>query len=209
MLKVNEIFYSLQGEGSRTGRPTTFIRLSGCNLKCPWCDTDHENYQEMMDEAILKMVLDESMKTRWACLTGGEPFTQEITHLVTMLIDADYRIQIETNGLLLAHSMSSDVLPYVDLLTVSPKLWVADKYGAWEGFPWLINLPKAAEVKLVLDENDPRECIEFFLQGDFPIYLQPESCKKESTERCVRLVKAFADERVRLGVQVHKIVGMR
>lgn len=56
-MKVNEIFYSLQGEGTNTGRPAVFVRLSGCNLKCPFCDTDFSTYEEKTDDEIVEEVM--------------------------------------------------------------------------------------------------------------------------------------------------------
>ena len=71
MRKINEIFYSLQGEGFHTGTPATFVRFSGCNLKCHFCDTQHEEGILMTDEDILQEVL--KHPTRMVILTGGEP----------------------------------------------------------------------------------------------------------------------------------------
>ena len=73
MRKINEIFYSLQGEGFHTGTPAVFIRFSGCNLKCSFCDTQHEEGVLMSDEEILDAVGEYPATT--VILTGGEPFT--------------------------------------------------------------------------------------------------------------------------------------
>jgi 7-carboxy-7-deazaguanine synthase len=71
MRKINEIFYSLQGEGFHTGTPAVFIRFSGCNLHCPFCDTQHENGVMMTDEEILAEVV--KYPAKMVILTGGEP----------------------------------------------------------------------------------------------------------------------------------------
>ena len=98
MLKVNEIFYSIQGEGKFTGTPMIFIRLSGCNLKCKFCDTKHQRFKRMTEERILYKVRDLNHNCRIVCITGGEPFKQDIFFLTEMLKDAGYYIHIETNG---------------------------------------------------------------------------------------------------------------
>ncbi|AKL96367.1 7-carboxy-7-deazaguanine synthase QueE [Clostridium aceticum] len=97
MLKVNEIFLSIQGEGISTGYPTVFLRLSGCNLRCLYCDTSYsyEDGEEMTMEEVLEKVTSYGYKR--VCLTGGEPLLQqEIKTLLTAL--KEYEINIETNG---------------------------------------------------------------------------------------------------------------
>lgn len=99
--KINEIFTSIQGEGIHTGLPTTFIRLSGCNLRCRWCDTkyalDPENGKDMSIDGILSSVQKDNGK--FICLTGGEPLLQsDISTLITTLIVGGYNVDIETNG---------------------------------------------------------------------------------------------------------------
>ncbi len=113
MLKVNEIFYSLQGEGRNAGLPAAFIRLSGCDRACSWCDTkDHVFGVDLEEERIVNAVLE--YPTRCAVLTGGEPTVQPIDTLFMMLKAAGFWIAIETNGDNLL------TLPF-DWITVSPK----------------------------------------------------------------------------------------
>ncbi|MDE5752171.1 MAG: 7-carboxy-7-deazaguanine synthase QueE, partial [Duncaniella sp.] len=92
--RVNEIFHSLQGEGFFTGTPAVFLRFSGCNLKCGFCDTDHSDAREMELPDILKEVT--SYPSRHIILTGGEPAMQIDTPLVDLLHDAGFYIQVET-----------------------------------------------------------------------------------------------------------------
>lgn len=110
--RVHEIFYSLQGEGARTGRPAAFVRFSGCNLRCPFCDTDADSYEELAAADILSRL--QSFPTSYVVLTGGEPALQVDSLLVAMLHEAGYTVAIETNGTV--------ALPdAIDWVTLSPK----------------------------------------------------------------------------------------
>lgn len=113
-MRVNEIFYSLQGEGHFTGTPAVFIRLSGCNLKCDFCDTQHQSYKDMTEEEIVNEV--SQYPARHVVITGGEPAMQLNARLTTLLHSNDYFIQMETNGSVrLADGVE------VDWITCSPK----------------------------------------------------------------------------------------
>ena len=95
-MKVNEIFYSLQGEGVFTGTAAIFVRLAGCNLHCDFCDTKHEDYTIFTEEEIVKAISDYPAKH--VVITGGEP-TLQLTHsLVDRLHEVGKFVQIETNG---------------------------------------------------------------------------------------------------------------
>ena len=80
MYRVNEIFYTLQGEGCHSGIPAVFVRFSGCNLRCPWCDTEFSDYTEMTAEEIVAEALSlydiPNERRRMVVLTGGEPSLQ-------------------------------------------------------------------------------------------------------------------------------------
>ena len=113
MKKINEIFYSLQGEGFHVGTPAVFVRFSGCNLKCEFCDTRHKEGVMMSDEEILEQVCQYPCKT--VILTGGEPGLWVDEDLVAALHKAGKYVCIETNG--------TCVLPEsIDWVTCSPKL---------------------------------------------------------------------------------------
>ena len=79
MRKINEIFYSLQGEGAHTGKAAVFVRFSGCNLRCSFCDTEHQSGVEMTDEAIAEEVA--CYPGEWIILTGGEPSLLSLIHI--------------------------------------------------------------------------------------------------------------------------------
>ena len=98
MYRVNEIFCSLQGEGFWTGTPMVFLRFSGCNLKCPFCDTDHGGFREMSDGEIVAEILQAGGSCRRVCVTGGEPSLQLDEVLVDALHGAGFKVHVETNG---------------------------------------------------------------------------------------------------------------
>lgn len=113
-MRVNEIFYSLQGEGHFTGTPAVFIRLSGCNLKCNFCDTQHQSYKDMAEDEIVNEV--SQYPARHVVITGGEPAMQLNARLTDLLHSEGFFIQMETNGSLpLAEGAE------VDWITCSPK----------------------------------------------------------------------------------------
>jgi 7-carboxy-7-deazaguanine synthase len=97
-LYINEIFYSLEGEGQRIGYPTIFIRLAGCNLECNWCDTNHQEYKEMGTSEIIEQI--EGYNCDNIKITGGEPLLQsnKLGFLLRILKDKGYYISLETNG---------------------------------------------------------------------------------------------------------------
>ncbi len=113
-MRVNEIFYSLQGEGHFTGTPAVFIRLSGCNLKCSFCDTQHQSYKIMTEEEIVSEV--SQYPARHVVITGGEPAMQLNAHLTNLLHAKGFYIQIETNG-----SVRLNDGVEIDWITCSPK----------------------------------------------------------------------------------------
>lgn len=115
-LKISEIFYSLQGEATRIGLPTVFIRLTGCPLRCTWCDTEHAftGGQTMLLESILAQVA--TYGAREVCVTGGEPLAQKrCLELLTGLCDAGYNVSLETSGALDIADVDHRVSRIVDL----------------------------------------------------------------------------------------------
>lgn len=99
MLRISEIFYSLQGETRTVGLPTVFIRLTGCPLRCRWCDTEHafKGGELLSIEAVLAQVA--QFSPRFVTVTGGEPLgQQECLQLLTALADQGYEVSLETSG---------------------------------------------------------------------------------------------------------------
>jgi 7-carboxy-7-deazaguanine synthase len=116
---INELFYSLQGEGSLAGVPSIFIRLTGCPLRCTWCDTkyawDASKGQEMTSEKVLEAIRD--YPTRYVVLTGGEPMAHEgVAGLADAIRQKGYHLTIETAGIHYIEDLQAD------LMSISPKL---------------------------------------------------------------------------------------
>jgi len=156
MYKINEIFYSLQGEGANTGTPAIFIRFSGCNLRCPFCDTEFDSFTEMSVEEIMGAI--SMYPSNFVVLTGGEPSLQADNSLIEALHNEDYIVAMETNG---THLLPENI----DWVTVSPK----------EGSK--IVLKEADEVKVVyIGQNVEKYADEIEAES---YYLQPCSVEKD------------------------------
>jgi 7-carboxy-7-deazaguanine synthase len=114
-MKINEIFTSIQGEGILIGIPTTFIRMTGCNLRCSWCDTKYayEEGEEMSCEEVVAKV--KGFSQNHACITGGEPLLQDgAISLIQRLVDEGYEVCLETNG-----SKSIEDIPCLGSMVIS------------------------------------------------------------------------------------------
>ena len=190
MYKVNEIFRSLQGEGFWTGTPMVFVRLSGCNLKCPFCDTDHSGFREMTAEEIVDAVRKVAGTCRRVCVTGGEPSLQLDRGLTEALHSAGFRIHVETNG--------TRLLPEgTDWVTLSPKSDVPGLKGDGS-----VVLEKADEVKIVYLGSDVERWAEFPAPWHF---LQPCSCS--NTAETIDYIQRHPHWR--LSLQTHKYLNIR
>lgn len=218
-LAVNSIFYTIQGEGPFAGTPAVFIRLAGCNLQCPACDTEYGLGKVMSVSEILDEVdkaTPESIRVRapLIVITGGEPFRQNIKKLVAALLDRAYQVQIETNGTL-----------FVDLewafahhnfnIVCSPK---GSKVNAqlW---------PHITALKYVLDADsqNPDDGLPILALGHGTaqvarwgpnwhgeVYIQPVDVQDENENK--RHLKAAVESSLKFGytlcLQVHKIIGV-
>jgi 7-carboxy-7-deazaguanine synthase len=149
-LRITEIFYSLQGETSRAGLPTVFIRLTGCPLRCTYCDTRYAftggepmSLAEIMDKVA-------SFAPRYVCVTGGEPLAQKnCLPLLTALCDAGYKVSLETGGAADISGVDARVVTVLDIKT--PASGEASR-NLWEN---LDRLDASDEIKFVLcDEVD-------------------------------------------------------
>lgn len=194
-MKVNEIFYSLQGEGYHSGTPAVFVRFSGCNLCCSFCDTRHEDGVEMTEEAIAEEVA--KYPARLVVVTGGEPALQLTATLVDKLHALGKYVAVETNGTI--------PLPAnVDWITLSPKNLFVGSHAA----PVITH---ANEVKVVFDGiHDPSSFMDNQL-ADF-WFLQP--CDTGDPVRNAEIVSDTVEyikrePRWRLSLQIHKILEIR
>jgi 7-carboxy-7-deazaguanine synthase len=203
ILRISEIFPSIQGEGLRQGEPTLFIRLSGCNLRCDFCDTKYawEEGTEMTAAQVLHAIhkLRSRFPAEWVCLTGGEPLVQDITELVKGLKGQRFQIQVETNGTVYRPLQ-------VDWYTLSPK---PDSYFFQPEFK-----KKAREVKIIVTKTLNIETVQK-LRSQFPentpLLLQPQSNRKWSMDRGMRLLRESlkaGSRNIRLSIQLHKAVGL-
>jgi 7-carboxy-7-deazaguanine synthase len=118
LLKINEIFYSIQGESSYVGYPTVFLRTSGCHLRCTYCDTTyayHEGSQITEDDLVEQI---KQLPTKYVCVTGGEPLLQkEILPLMTRLCDEGFHLSLETSGDIDCKDVDSRVKKIIDVKT--------------------------------------------------------------------------------------------
>lgn len=196
MRKINEIFYSLQGEGRHAGVPSIFVRFSGCNLKCDFCDTRHEDGKMMSDSEIADTV--NTFPADWVILTGGEPSLWIDDDFISFLKKSTGKhIAIETNG---SRSLPSGI----DWVTVSPKPGIGgvDKYE--------IAVCHADELKVV-DVGQPLDryfCLPC-VSADTLMYLQPcfvdnESQNKFNRDRTIKRV--LDDPRWTLSLQIHRFL---
>jgi len=117
-LRITEIFYSLQGESSFVGLPTVFVRLTGCPLRCGYCDTEYAfsggNWMELDD--VLKQV--KQYKAAYVCVTGGEPLAQRSCgKLLAALCDEGYSVSIETSGAMDVSNVDARVIRVMDIKT--------------------------------------------------------------------------------------------
>lgn len=191
--KVNEIFYSIQGEGKHTGMPAVFLRLSGCTMGCDFCDTKYafSSGKEMNSLQILVALTEFPCKT--VVITGGEPTEQDLPALINALKSAGHIVHLETNG-----AKDCDVSK-ADFVCVSPKKYVAKEM-----------LAKADVIKLVVTpQTDLEDLQKYYLYENekTQIYLQPEGNKQENIDLCVKLIKQHPS--ARLSVQLHKLINVK
>jgi 7-carboxy-7-deazaguanine synthase len=200
MLKINSIFYTIQGEGSHVGTPAIFIRLSDCNLACSFCDTEFLSGDLMDEQEILEEIFNYDCK--FIVLTGGEPSMQNINTLCELLKKEDYYITMETNGMF---ELTTDK---IDWICLSPK----------SSFKH-IKLKECHDLKFVIKKGDslPRIPSGFIVRQ---VFVSPENetsgetiglkaCNELNAENlnyCIDLIKE--NPIWRLNLQTHKIIGV-
>lgn len=192
---ITEIFHSIQGEGNRAGRPTIFIRMSGCSMGCSFCDTKY-SWEKSKSMTVRQIV---SSLSLYPCfhvtITGGEPFEQDMLPLYKELREEGFEVAYETNGSMPIPEQIADGA----WITVSPKLRVLPE-----------NLRKANEVKFVIGNLSDMASARNMMYSCRPgvlIYLQPLSGSPSATKLCVSQI--MMDQSLRLSVQLHKLINVR
>ena len=192
MKKINEIFYSVQGEGLHAGRPAHFIRFSGCNLHCPFCDTKHEEGVMMTDEEILEKI---NFGSNMVILTGGEPSLFIDEQFIRKLNNLGKYVCIETNG---THELPKGKF----FVTLSPKFEFVSKAE--------LKVKRASELKVVWNgKNNMYRYSDIVAKHRFiqPCDTQDKEKNAQIMQEVVEYVKEHPEWRV--SVQTQKILNVR
>ncbi len=218
MLKVNEIFETIQGEASYTGTPAVFLRLQGCPVACPWCDTKHTwhiqpehtvaisvmlekqadapEFAQMSEKDLVEAV--RSFHARHVVITGGEPCSYDLTQLTSELVGLGYTVQIETSG-------TFPVRAHPDTwVTVSPKV---DMPGGLSVLPDALR--RANEIKHPVGRERDIDNLRLVLRDANPaalVWLQPLSQSEKATALCIQEATLNG---WRVSIQTHKFLGVR
>ena len=201
-LKITEIFFSLQGESRTVGLPTVFIRLTGCPLRCQYCDTAYAftGGQWMSFDEIIKTV--QSYQTKYITVTGGEPLAQaQCLGLLKELCDLNYHVSIETSGALDIQNVDARVSKVMDIKTPGSKEESKNKYDN-------INyLTKSDEVKFVVCSEDDYEWSkkilnDYQLNEKCEVLFSPSQGEQDVTDLADWILRDQLP--VRLQVQLHK-----
>lgn len=219
MLRVSEVFRSVQAEGEHTGSPAAFVRLYGCGVQCPWCDTSYAwkppaqtiAFEELVEappeSPFYADVAEEDLAawvnghpSRHVVITGGEPFEQRLLPLLQHLVPGSY-VQVETSGTIMP---GLETLCRVDWLTVSPKVGMP---GGLVVSSEMLGL--AHEIKMPVGREQDLAVLDGLLMGARPdvlVWLQPLSLSPKATQLCI---EAAAARGWRVSLQGHKLAGLR
>tara|TARA_B110000211_G_scaffold235021_1_gene308544 strand:+ start:5266 stop:5946 length:681 start_codon:yes stop_codon:yes gene_type:complete len=218
--KINEIFETLQGEGSFTGQPSIFIRLQGCPVGCSWCDTKHtwevalseevdkniivskntenDNWGTFTVEQLKALFISEGYLAKHVVITGGEPCMYDLTPLCLTLESNGYSCQVETSGTFEVQVSNKC------WVTVSPKVNMKGGYKVLKSA-----LLRANEIKhpVATEQHidDLKELLDEHKIDDMQVYIQPISQKERATKLAI---KSCIENNWRLSVQVHKYIGI-
>lgn len=215
-LDVHSIFYTIQGEGPHTGKPAVFIRLAGCNLQCPGCDTDYTSNREQLSvpqimhrvELAYEQVKDYHLPL--IVITGGEPFRQNLVPLVAKLV-LYHSVQIETNGTLPVPD--APAFKYVDIVC-SPKTGKVHKTVELRAkcFKYVLHHQSVNKTDglpvFALDHSAAPEVAR--PNGELPIYLQPMDSKDEEINKLnmAAVLASCLKFGYTLQIQTHKTIGV-
>lgn len=203
-MRINEIFYSIQGESKYTGFPTIFIRLTGCNLRCTYCDTkySYSGGKIMSVEEVIKFI--EQYPTKIVCVTGGEPLLhkKELPLLLNNLLEKNYTVSVETSGSLSIEGLPENVSYIVDLKTPSSGM---EKHNLMANIPLL---QEKDELKFVVETEADLKFVEEILEKEninCPVIISPVWEMKAKDKIADWLLKKCYPN-VRIAVQIHKIL---
>lgn len=220
MLDVHSIFYTIQGEGPFSGTPAVFIRLAGCNLQCPFCDTDYSSRTAIPPEEVVNVVKG-LRPSGLVVITGGEPFRQNISLLLDRLVTLGYYVQIETNGSLeprldhdlLGMNLSDRHGVYLVVSPKTPKLHPLAHRLA-HAYKYVLSADSVTEDGLptvVLGHgHTPVARPVVFPHESVPVYLSPmDSGDPLINEVNVQaVVKSCLENGYTLQLQIHKLIGV-
>lgn len=218
-LALHHTFYTIQGEGPFAGKPALFIRLFGCNLQCPFCDTDYTSIKNQVNSAYIvntaaKVFPPEFKGERLVVFSGGEPFRQQIGPFVRDLRLAGFLVQIETNGTLFLEDF-----PYEDpgvVIVCSPKTgkinpklmpWIkvlkyvlhADQINPDDGLP-ITALHHTASPQVARPPEN--------FQGDILVHPVDVGSASENARHLDAAIRSSLTYGYRLGIQIHKVINM-
>ena len=203
-VRINEIFFSLQGESSRVGVPTVFVRLTGCPLRCGYCDTAyafHDGITRDIDQVIAEVA---SHPTKTVCVTGGEPLAQKnCLTLLEKLCDLGYSVSLETSGAIDIAAVDRRVSRIVDIKT--PGSGEVEK-NRWENLP-LLN--RRDEIKFVItSEDDYRWAAALLVKEKLaalsPVLFSPSFHDVSAAQLAEWILRDGLN--VRMQIQLHKII---
>ena len=203
-VRINEIFFSLQGESSRVGVPTVFVRLTGCPLRCGYCDTAyafHDGKSRDIDEVIAEVA---RHPTNTVCVTGGEPLAQKnCLTLLEKLCDLGYSVSLETSGAIDIAAVDRRVSRIVDIKT--PGSGEVEK-NCWENLP-LLN--QRDEIKFVITSEDDYRWAAALLTNEkltalAPVLFSPSFNDVSNAQLAEWILRDGLN--VRMQIQLHKII---
>lgn len=201
-LRIKEIFYSLQGETTLVGLPTTFIRLTGCPLRCQYCDTAYafSGGERLTLDAIIQQV--QQYQTQYITVSGGEPLAQpRCLSLLTLLCDSGYTVSLETSGALAVDQVDPRVIKIVDIKTPGSQ---QDEHNHWQNFQYL---QPHDQIKFVICDYDDYQWSksiidQYRLIDKHPILFSPSYHQLNAQQ----LADWIIDDQlaVRMQIQLHK-----
>lgn len=221
-IPVNEVFESIQGEATFAGMPSVFVRLQGCDVGCPWCDTKETwavdpdwqvpadvmlakqasgqpSYARLTEGEIIKAVA--GYRARHVVFTGGEPCEYDLAELTCELHRMGFTTQVETSGTAYA------AVAEKTWVTVSPKVDMPGKRKLIE-----MTVQQADEIKMPVGKPADIDRLKAVLKmraTRCPVWLQPLSTSDKATQLCIEAATAHAEDRWRVSLQVHKFIGAR